>query len=386
MNKMEASKFGPASWNSHHPVAAPYFLEFLDLISEVGGVDFYQPEMAIENFIPSEGVDGDLSKSEVDYISSLINNAHKAGQRPALCDTRSLGRSRAIHKKFGGTHVLLTRNLHEQWCSFSEQAADDNNFFFDTFFRQIKAGNQDPFLRFLGGIAEKKTEQFETDQFYAIFLLAQLYLNAIAFDVCQVKLNVTEITSCANTRQETEKKLSQFLYSEIDLKDAQTHVSFNSLETKSRKSAEKLARQLLSEMTIPNASIDCKNYVQKSFDDAFRCWDHSIYYGEATKHFISKKIEIERKRATSEAVRALSLENKLRELHIAASEVHKSTEAALEDAAKAYAALSQHVEYLNEKLATEMSAKESALNQLEAEQKRSILSTIIKKTCDRFEK
>jgi hypothetical protein len=303
MSKFEAGSLNPGTWNSHHPTSDPYFLEFIDLINEQGGIKNYQTEMSFEGYIPINGVDGDLSAYEEDYISLLIGSAHEAGRRPALCAVRSLGRSRAIHKKFGGTHLLLTRNLHEQWCSFSEQAADGNNYFFDIFFRQVECCKHDPFLRHLVETLTKRGRRSEVSEQYVLFLLSQLYLNAVAFDVCQIKIDVTEIGNRAATREEAEIGLSQALGSKIDLRDVQAHVSYSSLDAKSRNSVEKIARQLLSEMFIPNASAECGKYVQEAFEDAFRCWDNAIYYGEASKNFLSQKFKRERIRATDEVAR-----------------------------------------------------------------------------------
>ena len=384
MSKLEAARLGPGTWNSHHPVSDPYFLEFIELLTENGGIKQFEPEMAFERHIPMGGVDGDLSGAEIGYLNLLIESAHELGRRAALCDTRSLGRSRAIKKEFGGTHVLLTRNLHEQWCSFAEQAADGDNSFFESVFHQIEFGKHDPFLRRLAEIIEKRAENSDAYENYVFFLLSQLYLNAVAFDVCKIKIDVSKMANCSFIRADTETRLSQALNSCVDLSDVKAHVSFSSLEAKSRNPAEKLARQLLTDMSIPNASVECEEFVQRAFADAFKCWDQSIYFGDASRTFLSKRVDIERKRAADESARAKALERQLQDLHLAAHEASKDAEAAHRDAAQAHSALRQHVVQLVEQLTAESSDKEDALRQLAAEHNRSIFSIAISRIRKRF--
>lgn len=186
MSLEDASNFSPASWNSHHPQSEPYFTEYADLITKEGGISLYRPDMAISRYVPAAGVDGELSVDETKYLSFLIMEARRVGKRPVLCDTRSLARSRAIRKAFGGTHVLLTRNLHEQWRSFSEQDQCGNSYFFDSLFRHTAAGAHDPFLGSLKELDAARQGRVDTIEAYSLFLLSQLYANAVAFDAGSV--------------------------------------------------------------------------------------------------------------------------------------------------------------------------------------------------------
>jgi hypothetical protein len=311
MDRAAATSFGPASWNSHHPLSDPYFTEFADFIGDEGGIHLYRPEMPIKSYVPSEGVDGELSVDEINYLSLLIEGAHRAGELPVLCDTRTLARSRALRKAFGGTHVLLTRNLHEQWCSFSEQAVDGNGFFFDSLFRQVEAGGHDPFLGHLAELAAKRQGRTDTAEAYALFLLSQLYSNAVAFDACQIHVDSTVIAANAVERRAVETRLSHLLHSEIDLSDARAHVSFSAIEARHRIPAEALAQQFLSKLVVPNASVECQRYVQRAFDEAFRCWDLSIYHCEATRAFLGKQME-----AKSQVARELLEQMSVMEQHL----------------------------------------------------------------------
>jgi hypothetical protein len=272
-------------------------MEYFDLIGDNGGIDLYRPEMAFDNYIPIGGVDGELRVEEKKYLSLLIEESQKSKLIPALCATRSLARSRAIKKAFGGTHLLLTRNIHEQWCSFSEQAASGNRYFLDSLVRQVEASRHDPFLGQLSHLAEKGRIHTDSAESYALFLLFQLYSNAVAFDACHIHIDSTDVATSEAKRHAAETNLSRLLHSEIDLGDARAHISYSTIESKHRTQAEMLARQFLPELVVPNASIECQSYVRKAFDEAFSCWDSSIYHTEATRTFFGKILEAKEREA-----------------------------------------------------------------------------------------
>ena len=62
-------------WNSKHPKGAPYFLEFASLVGKNGVVRGYDGSMATDLFLPSGGLQGELSAAERVYIDGLVENA-----------------------------------------------------------------------------------------------------------------------------------------------------------------------------------------------------------------------------------------------------------------------------------------------------------------------
>src|SRR5262249_52340438 len=106
----EVTKGGPNP-EAGHPGTLPYFLEYARLLRRSGGVRLFRPEMSYDWFIPDGGALGTLRHAEVQYLALLIRRTQRSGQIPILAFSRSLGRIGAIKKCFGGTHVVITRNL-----------------------------------------------------------------------------------------------------------------------------------------------------------------------------------------------------------------------------------------------------------------------------------
>ncbi|WP_423414765.1 hypothetical protein RLW55_16320 [Hyphomicrobium sp. B1] len=134
------------TWNSMHPVSAPYFREFSELFTADGGIRDFMPEMAYDSFIPADGIDGSLSDNEKAYIAGLINHALNKGQKPVLTCCRTLGRLKAIKREFGGWNIFLYRNLFCQWMSYLAQHYHGNSYFLHTVFRILEANLHDPFF------------------------------------------------------------------------------------------------------------------------------------------------------------------------------------------------------------------------------------------------
>jgi hypothetical protein len=124
-----AMSLAPGSWNSRHPEAAPYFLEYVPLLRSEGGIAAYSEEMAFERYFPKGGR---LSDEERHYIELLIKHARKMGRSPVFSCTRTMGRMKQLKDAFGGKHILLTRDPFQQWCSYTEHAANGNPYFLRT--------------------------------------------------------------------------------------------------------------------------------------------------------------------------------------------------------------------------------------------------------------
>ena len=124
-----ATSLAPGSWNSRHPDAAPYFVEFAPLLRREGGVAGYSADMAFERYFPK---DGRLSEEELSYIELLLKHCREIGRAPVFSCTRTLGRVKQLKDAFGGKHILLTRDPFQQWCSYTEQAANGNPYFLTT--------------------------------------------------------------------------------------------------------------------------------------------------------------------------------------------------------------------------------------------------------------
>ena len=80
ISRSKASSATPQSWDSHHPAGDPYYLEYLPLISDAGGVKLFDAHMPFDWFIPDGGLRGELRPSEKHYLKSLIQQAEVSGQ------------------------------------------------------------------------------------------------------------------------------------------------------------------------------------------------------------------------------------------------------------------------------------------------------------------
>lgn len=115
------------AWNSRHPqLTAPYFAEYLPLISGKG-VARYEDRFAVQRyFVPTQ-----QPLEEAAYLASLLRRAEASDKQPVLGFSRSLGRVGAIKRIFGGSHVVLMRDPVQQWLSARSQRVQHGNPYFE---------------------------------------------------------------------------------------------------------------------------------------------------------------------------------------------------------------------------------------------------------------
>ena len=135
----ELGKANFCAWNSKHPPSVPYFLEYAPLIKPEGGVEGFLAEFSYDRFFPEDP--DKLPDDENAYLQKLISNARKAGKIPVITCTRSLGRVTALKNAFGGLHLFIHRNIFNQWCSYTEQAATGNLFFLESIDRTLETAD-----------------------------------------------------------------------------------------------------------------------------------------------------------------------------------------------------------------------------------------------------
>lgn len=128
----EALELGSEGWISGHPQLDPYFLEYLPLIRRSGGIRLFMPPMSYDWFIPESGIRGSLRKAEQRYIAFLVREGFRRGRIPVLGFCRSLGRVEGLKNTFEGVHILLVRNLWQQWASYIKFKRLRQTFFYDT--------------------------------------------------------------------------------------------------------------------------------------------------------------------------------------------------------------------------------------------------------------
>jgi hypothetical protein len=214
-------------WHSRHPSSAGYFLELLPFIKDAGSVDKFDAAMSFTNFIPADGLRGDLRESERDYLASLIRYAEGLGKIPVISDTRSLGRLWAIKTAFPGLHILIYRNLFHQWCSYTDQLFRGDPFFMGTIRETLDASQHDPFCKCLRELYPLGKPAVDDRNYFLCFVLLHLYLYAQAADAADLIVDVNQLARDANYRLDVERQISELSSISVDLADAKDTIAYS---------------------------------------------------------------------------------------------------------------------------------------------------------------
>lgn len=198
-------RFNTACWDSRHPHTAPYFREYLGLTLPGGGVRGYREQMAYRDFVPDGGIGADLAPATADYVAGLIDAADACGNRAVLTCGRSLGRIAGLRRTFGGTHVLLLRDLAHQWESYLRLGNDGTWYFHNATLSVLANGRfNDTFLASLHD-AHTQSETCRGDvtllrfkslaDYFAAFVGIHLYFYLAAFSQVDLILNVSAMAA-----------------------------------------------------------------------------------------------------------------------------------------------------------------------------------------------
>jgi hypothetical protein len=213
----EARSLDYLSWDSNHPPADPYGLEYLPLIRETGGVPFADPSMPFEWFVPVGGLRGELRQSERQYLGLLIRYAELCGKVPVFGDTRTLGRLWAIKNTFGGYHVFLFRNLWAQWSSYLYYRRSDNFYFYDTM-AWILESRGDPWFTYVVEYYARRRHMATDDvpgllrsspdeDIFAVFMAFHIYLYLHAGLSADLIMDMTRMARDEVYRRDIEREL-----------------------------------------------------------------------------------------------------------------------------------------------------------------------------------
>ena len=234
IKRAELNTLGHDTWYSKHPAGPGYFLEFLPLVRDQGGVCKFHEAMSFERFIPADGVHGALGEAEHVYLASLIGHAETMGKIPVLSATRSLGRMRAIKAEFPGLHILVYRNLFQQWCSYCEQNFHNNPYFFNTIRWTIEASLHDPFCRYLHELFVLEADPIDNTNYFCCFVLLHLYLYAQVGGVADLIIDTNHLADNGEYRVAIERRIAEASAVAIDLSSIRTSIAFSFSQLGSR--------------------------------------------------------------------------------------------------------------------------------------------------------
>lgn len=215
-----------SAWDSKHPPGAPYFLEYLPLIQDSGGVVDFDPSLSYDRFVPPSGPSGLISEMEAAYVRGLVDHAEQRGRVPVLTATRSLGRVAGLKAAAPGLHVVLYRNLYHHWCSYTEQATCGNAYFLDTITRIARLSLHDPMIRDLLSIYPVETPSTtDTNTFY-LFMFLHIYLYSHATAAADLVIDVNRLSGDAAYRGEIEGAFAERDVP-VDFSDARSSTAYS---------------------------------------------------------------------------------------------------------------------------------------------------------------
>ena len=204
----DAGSLTPDLWNSMHPPGAPYFLEFLPLLKPGGGVAGFEPEISYKRFIPAEGCLGPISDTEAAYVRTLVSHAEDRGRIPVLTATRSLGRLRGLKQAAPGLHLLLYRNLFQQWCSITQQVLSGNPYFLARLFDIVRLGAHDPVLDTLQRVYPLGEASVDRSDTFMVFALLHLHLYVQAAGAADLVVDLNRLESDPGHRETVERTIA----------------------------------------------------------------------------------------------------------------------------------------------------------------------------------
>jgi len=218
------SHFNTSGWHSKHPSMAPYFLEFQSLLSrDRKGVELFDRSMSYGTFFSGAVLETKESK----YVASLINLAHKHERVPVITCTRSLGRLRAMKHEFGGLHLMIYRNIFDQWCSYTDQWLRGDDGFIETVWLALKGEHHDEIARKIAGVYHTETRSPTDPNNFFAFCLLHLYLYARAVDHASDVMDIDRLAADKNERDRLERLISDRSGLSVDFSSAKQTKSFS---------------------------------------------------------------------------------------------------------------------------------------------------------------
>lgn len=276
------------SWASGHPSVAPYFLEFLPLLTKEQGLPLYDRSMPFARFMPDDGMGGALSAAETEYVASLIANAHACGKVPVLTDTSTLGRLQAFKQAFPGRTIFLHRNLFHQWASYSKQWVLGNQYFIWTTEWAMAGSQGDPFVRHLDEFFAKRRRAADDEQTFLTFVLFHLYLYAHALENADLVLDVDALAADATVRTEAERQVGEWIGAPIDLSDCRPHFELSLVACRSNSAMVDTIEQFLKLIAATVHTTAAVAGIEEMKDALLREWERNDFYaGALRRHHLS---------------------------------------------------------------------------------------------------
>lgn len=262
----------PENWRSRHPDSGPYLTEFVPLLGTTRGIFGFPTESPLgSRFIGRAGIEGPLDRDVEAYLARLIETAAASGRLPVVTCTRMLGRAAGLRMAFAGTHILLVRNLFEQWNSVYGQLRSGNDYFLRMVFNQLSFGRQDRFFSYLMSMFDDHDlERFEnwmrdenSDALFCCYVVSRIYLLLITRRHCDLVVDVTALGN-PDSRAETEAALFRLLDMRVDLGNFEQRVDYPKRIIQSPADCRMMINELLERcLSELDASADEREYAHR---------------------------------------------------------------------------------------------------------------------------
>ncbi|TXN20507.1 MULTISPECIES: hypothetical protein [Methylobacterium] len=176
--------------------------------------------------MPPSGPSGPVSEVEAAYVRALVDHAEQRGRVPVLTETRSLGRVAGLKAAAPGLHVVLYRNLYQQWCSYTEQATCGNAYFLDTITKTARLSLHDPMIRNLLSIYPVETPSTTDMNTFYLFMFLHIYLYSHATAAADLVIDVNRLSGDAAYRGEIEGAFAERDVP-VDFSDARSSTAYS---------------------------------------------------------------------------------------------------------------------------------------------------------------
>lgn len=304
VNFSNFTHFSPKAWNSRHPESEPYYIEYLPLMHDSGRLSSFPVEnQRGESFTPAGGISARLDQVSNDYVARLVDAAQAYGKQPVLSCTGMLTKVAGLKKEFGGTHILLVRNLFSQWNSYSGQQRDGTSFFMIYLFDTLRFARDDPFLLYLKELsrvdefasADEWSSRDRYDDVFCIFVAFHVYLLVNAVRYCDVVVDGNRLASEPNGyRKEMESTLARLIGHRVDLSGARESIDcplyMIANPAKARFEIERLAQRACAELA---ANADEQKMVLSMLEELWGKHDQFVLFGSAAfEQFDKARAEI----------------------------------------------------------------------------------------------
>ena len=285
----------PDNWHSHHPDGAPYLLEFAPLLGSAPGIPGFPVENPLgSRYIGRGGIEGPLDEDVREYVSQFIRHSRANGRVPVLTDPRLLARAAGFRATFGGTHILLVRNLFEQWISVCGQWRAGNDYFLRMVFHQLRYGQQDPFFAYLlSRFSVSDQVRFEDwardanlDLVLACYVASRIYLLLRARRHCDLVVDITQLED-AGYRTVTEKNLADYLGADIALGNFERRVDYPKRFVQSPRDCRQTMAGLVERaLTDADANADESAFAHELLDGVWRVQEEFMAYTAGARELI----------------------------------------------------------------------------------------------------